>query len=152
MTVCLYDLSTFVFHSLSFTISLGSPFTFSWCHISPSVAILQCQFYICPSLHLLAMWMSFFVRLLLSNHFNLNWELGVQNGMSETEPYLSASSNLPQYFTRSLHVTPKKPNCSHPSACITTPSMLERYKTVPNTSSTLNLLEALRKRTCIIFQ
>lgn len=50
-----------------------------------------------------------FFCLLLSIRFNLNWELGMWNGMSETEPYLSASSNLPPNSPTSLHVTPRTP-------------------------------------------
>lgn len=102
-----------------------------------------------------------FCVLCLSIRFNLNWELGMQNGMSEIEPYLSASTGLPQYFPRSIHVTSEKPvssNFNHPLACLfTSQAILEHFQrdsikvlnclqsVVQNFSTTLNLKPFLQE-------
>lgn len=84
-------------------VPLCSHFTMAILHLSGwlslSVSPSACHLNVC-----FFVWV--YVCLLLSFGFNLNWELGMQNGMSEIELYLSASSDLSQCSPRSLHVTP----------------------------------------------
>lgn len=114
-TVCLYDLPAYILPSASLTICLVSPFTFSWCHSSPLQPFYDGHFASVwpPSSACLSICLPckcLFLWLLISIRFNLSWELGMKNGMSEIEPYLPASSELSGYSPRSLQVTSWSPS------------------------------------------